>query len=166
MDGSRKWVVTAVLATLLLGVAANGSSAAPKQTAPVNGTVPTISGTPEVGATLTGDAGSWSRRASYSFTWLRCDTSGNNCAPISGASGTTETVASADLGSTLRFSVLAASRRGSTSATSDATGVVTQAPSDPGDPGDPGQPSPGAPTGLTASNPTAKSITLTWSRVV
>jgi hypothetical protein len=152
----RKWVVTAGF-VVLLTVFANGSSAAPRRMAPVNRGVPAIAGTAVVGATLTGTAGGWNAYgARYSYSWLRCDNAGTNCAPISGATRTTETVAAADLGATLRFSVVAANRRGSTSATSDATVVVG-----PASIGSSGGPS--APTGLTASDSTATGITLTWS---
>ena len=137
------------------GVFASGTSAASPKSAPVNTTAPSISGTPILGATLTGNAGGWTSWGTrYSYSWLRCDNGGGNCAPISGATGTTETLGSADVGSTLRFSVVAASRRGSTSATSDATSVVSQPASGS---------TPSAPTGLTATGPTTNSVSLTWS---
>ncbi len=146
-----------VVFAALLTAFAGGSSAARGQTAPVNTALPTISGAPTVGATLTGDAGGWgSWGIRYSYVWLRCDNGGNNCAPINGATSTAEPLTSVDLGSTLRFSVVAANRRGSTSSTSDATSVVAEAtPSATG--------GPSAPTALTASSPTANSVALTWS---
>src|SRR5579871_2416299 len=109
----------------LLSFFASGSAAARSQSAPVNTAAPTISGTPVVGATLTGVVGGWTASGvRFSYMWLRCDNAGNGCAPVGGATGTTDTLSSADLGSTLRFSVVASNRRGSTSATSDATAVV------------------------------------------
>lgn len=160
MGGSRKkWVVAAAVAAGLLGLLANGGSAARSQTAPVNTAVPTISGSPDVGATLTGSPGGWSGWGiHFSYAWLRCDSAGSNCGPIDGSTGTTYTLASADLGATLRFTVFAANRRGSTSATSDPTGVVTQPAGGGG-----GQGGPAAPTGLTATNPTQTGMTLTWT---
>jgi Glycosyl hydrolase family 26/Fibronectin type III domain len=117
---------------------------------------PSISGTPVVGATLTGAVGTWTGWGMrYSYAWLRCDTGGNDCAPITGATSPTQTLTSADLGSTLRFTIFAATRHGSTSATSDATGVVTQNPN--------GSSGPSAPTGLTATTPTTNSVALSWT---
>jgi hypothetical protein len=96
--------------------------------------------------------------------WLRCDSGGSNCAPINGATGTTDALASGDLGSTLRFSVVASSRRGSTSATSDATAIVTQPDGGGGGGGGGGGPTtPADPTGLAATNATTSGVTLTWS---
>jgi hypothetical protein len=128
VGGSRiLWAATACVLAVSLSFFATGSSAAKSQTAPVNTALPTISGTPLVGATLTGSPGTWSGSGvRYSDQWLRCDSSGGNCAPISDATGTTHVVDSADVGSTLRFSVVAVSRKGSTSATSAATGLAAQ----------------------------------------
>lgn len=157
MGGSpRTWIATAAVFAALLSFYASGGSAAKSQTTPVNTALPTISGTPVEGATLTGSPGTWSGSGiRYSYQWLRCDSSGASCAPISGATATTQTLGTADLGATLRFSVVAASRKGSTSATSEPTSVVTQ-PSG-------GATTPSAPTGLAASNPTTGSVTLSWS---
>jgi hypothetical protein len=148
-------VAAGVLLTLL-GSFASGTSAAKLQTAPVNTSVPTISGTPVVGATLTGGTGTWTGSGiRYSYQWLRCDSAGASCAPIDGATGLTWAVAVADLGSTFRFSVVAASRKGSTSATSGPTAVVTQTSG--------GSTGPAAPTGLSASGATTSSLTLGWN---
>src|SRR5581483_671938 len=51
--------------------------------APTNTALPTISGTAARGATLTGTPGTWSSvPSSFSYQWLQCDRSGNNCAPL------------------------------------------------------------------------------------
>jgi hypothetical protein len=139
-----------------LGLFASGSSASKNLSTPANTAVPTVSGTPVVGATLTGSVGTWTPTGlRFSYQWLLCDGVGANCGPISGATGTTFSATASDLGSTLRFSVIGWNRRGSTSATSDATGVVTQPPS--------GSSGPSAPTGLSATNPTTNSVTLNWN---
>lgn len=149
-------MATAGVLAALLSFFANGSSAAKSQATPVNTAPPTVSGTPVVGATLTGVAGTWTGSGiRYSYQWLRCDSTGAGCAPISGGTATTLVLTAADLGSTLRFSVVAASRKGSTSATSDPTGVVTQSTT--------GSTGPPAPTALSATNSTASSVTLSWS---
>jgi Glycosyl hydrolase family 26/Fibronectin type III domain len=158
--GTRKpWLATAGVLAVLLSIFATGGSAARKQqaSAPVNTSTPTISGTPVVGGTLTGSVGTWTGSGMrFTDQWLLCDNTGGQCAPINGATGTSLTLTASQLGSTLRFSVVASSRRGSTSATSAATSAVTQAPSSP-------PPVPGAPSNLVASNPTANSVNLSWN---
>jgi len=96
------------------------ASAKPENTRP-----PAVSGTPVEGKTLSGDNGSWSHGpTSYAYAWLRCDRNGNNCATIGGARGGKYTLTSADVGSTIRFMVVASNSEGSTTATSVPTGVV------------------------------------------
>lgn len=86
---------------------------------------PQITGTPAVGQTLTGSQGTWSNSpTSYASSWQRCDTAGQNCGAVSGATGSTYAVTTADVGSTLRVSVAASNDGGSTVATSAATSVV------------------------------------------
>ncbi|MHB8689879.1 MAG: hypothetical protein ACYDHH_01410 [Solirubrobacteraceae bacterium] len=69
---------------------------------PVNTSPPTISGTAQVGSTLTEGHGAWTNSpASYRFQWQQCDSTGASCQPISGATSTTYKVASGDAGDTL-----------------------------------------------------------------
>lgn len=93
---------------------------------PGNTAPPVITGTVQVGQTLSSSTGSWqgTQPISYAYQWQRCDSGGGNCANIPGASGSTYTVASADQGSTLRVTVTATNALGSSSAQSAATGVV------------------------------------------
>ncbi len=107
--------------------AESGSSSTPDP--PVQTTPPSISGTPQQGRTLTASPGSWggTQPISYAYQWQRCDTSGANCAAISGATGTSYTTTSADVGATLEVTVTATNSAGSNSATSSPTAVV-QAP--------------------------------------
>lgn len=73
---------------------------------------------------MVADAGKWSGPTkSYSFRWLRCDSEGAACAPI-GVSQVRYVVIAADVGSTLRVTVIATNKRGSTAATSAPTPVV------------------------------------------
>ena len=94
-------------------------------TAPANTAVPTVSGTPQVGQSLTAGAGSWSGTTpmSYAYQWRRCDSAGASCASISGAVGTTYTVTASDAGFTLRVRVTATSSAGSATADSAAVTV-------------------------------------------
>jgi len=94
--------------------------------------LPSVSGTAQSGQSLTGANGTWTPVPSnYGYQWSRCDSSGSSCAPVSGATGTTYAVGSADVGSTLRFAVTgSASGVTTATATSAQTAVVT-APASP-----------------------------------
>jgi hypothetical protein len=98
-----------------------------------NTSPPTISGSTVDGATLTANPGSWTGKGSISFAyqWQRCDTSGNACQNVGGATGTTYGLGPADVGSTMRVVVTgtdADGPNGASSATSGPTGVVTAKP--------------------------------------
>ena len=97
--------------------------------APADQAPPSVSGTPKQGRTLTASSGSWSG-GTITYQWERCDTTGAGCSPISGATGSTYTVASGDVGSTLRAKVTATTGGASSTAQSAKTAVVTsgQAP--------------------------------------
>jgi hypothetical protein len=81
--------------------------------APVDVTTPAISGFAEVGQTLSVAAGEWSGSpTSASRQWARCNASGAGCAPIGGATGSSYTIGSADLGSTIRVQETVANASG------------------------------------------------------
>jgi hypothetical protein len=63
----------------------------------------------------------------YSFQWARCDSSGAACTVISAAIGVRYTVIAADVGKTLRVTIIATNKNGSAVATSPATAVVVAA---------------------------------------
>jgi fibronectin type 3 domain-containing protein len=115
--------VAAVLTALLLPM----SGASLPQAAPVNTSLPTISGTAASGQTLAASTGSWSGTAPITFTyqWRRCDSAGANCSSIDGATSTTYVLQSADVGSRLRVVVTASNADGLASAPSEPTAVVT-----------------------------------------
>jgi hypothetical protein len=88
-----------------------------------------ISGTTQQGQNLSTSNGSWSGSPTgYGYQWSRCDANGANCAPISGATGSSYTLVSADVNSALRATVTASNAGGSTSATSNQSAVITAAP--------------------------------------
>ncbi len=97
--------------------------------APSNTVTPAISGAAQVEQTLSAAAGTWAGTPplSYTYEWLRCDSTGANCLPISLAGGQTYTTVSADVGSTLRVAVTASNSAGTSSpAVSAQTAVVQQ----------------------------------------
>jgi hypothetical protein len=92
---------------------------------PTNTGLPAITGSAQVGQTLTMSNGTWESTflADFSYDWLRCDTAGANCRAF-GASGTTYVVAAADMGFTLRARVTATNPAGTTQVMSAQTAVV------------------------------------------
>jgi hypothetical protein len=93
--------------------------------APANSVLPVISGTVQVGQTLTVDNGTWSGTpTAYAYSWSRCDTTGGSCAAISGATTQSYVLKTVDAGMTLRATVTATNSTGSTVATSAATALV------------------------------------------
>jgi hypothetical protein len=117
-------IVGGVLAVIVASIAVASGIAAAKAK-PSNTAAPRIFGAARVGQVLTGDRGSWSNNpTSFAYAWLRCNTGGNGCNPISGANGLQYTLSSADEGHTIRFRVTAANSDGSTTATSAQTAVV------------------------------------------
>src|SRR5437764_38692 len=127
--GAAATIVLLVVAlTAIAGTGLAQSSAAQATYAPTNSAAPTISGTPQVGQTLTANNGTWNSDTAPTFTyqWQRCDTAGNNCSAITGATAQPYTVQSADVDKTLRVVVSAANSSGSGSATSVQTAAVSQ----------------------------------------
>ncbi|HEV2980323.1 MAG TPA: hypothetical protein VGX51_02745 [Solirubrobacteraceae bacterium] len=97
---------------------------APTSTAP-----PTISGSPQQGATLTEAHGTWSGEpTSYSIQWMQCEASGSGCQAISGAAGQTYVPTSSDVGHTIRVSETATNAGGSSSAATSAPTATIVAP--------------------------------------
>jgi hypothetical protein len=96
------------------------------QQAPVNTGLPQISGMVAVGQQLQADPGSWTGTPPPTFTyqWLDCDGSGNNCSAIVGATASSYTIQASDVGSTLEVVVTGSNSAGSSEASSAATIVV------------------------------------------
>jgi len=93
---------------------------------PTNTGLPGISGTAKEGKTLTSGNGSWTfSPVSFAYQWNRCDSSGANCAAITGATANSYVLTEPDVGSTIRSAVTATNQCGASStATSNATTVV------------------------------------------
>jgi hypothetical protein len=100
--------------------------------APVNLSLPTISGTAQGGQTLNVSTGAWAGSpTSYAYQWVRCDTAGGNCMSISGAASSSYLVQTVDAGSTLAAIVTAFNGSGSTAVASAPTAIVASAPGPP-----------------------------------
>ncbi len=99
--------------------------------APSNSSLPTITGTPQQGSTLTAQSGGWTGTNPIVFTykWRKCDGAGAACTDIAGATGQTYTIAASavPVGSTLRVSVSATNGTGTGTALSDSSAAVTAA---------------------------------------
>jgi acid phosphatase type 7 len=100
---------------------------------PRNTGLPVISGTTQVGQTLSATKGSWAGTTpmNFNYQWRRCDGSGGACADLSGATSTTYTTKTEDLGTTLRFHVTATNSLGTAAADSAATAPITNVPTTP-----------------------------------
>ena len=110
--------------------ASSNATAAVLPLAPTNTAPPTISGSAQQGKTLTEAHGAWTGNpTSYAYQWQRCDSTGANCAAISGATVQTYVLVAADVGRTIRVQETASNEGGAGSAaTSSATGVVAPPP--------------------------------------
>lgn len=97
---------------------------------PGNTSVPTISGTPAVGQTLTLNVGSWSGPTPITFVyqWKRCDAAGNACTDASSLITTnTISLTAADNGKTIRGVVYARSPSSATTAATSSPSAVVAA---------------------------------------
>jgi hypothetical protein len=96
--------------------------------APVNTSLPTISVSdpPTVGDYVSvSSIGTWtSYWDDIAYQWQRCDSSGNNCSDISGATSSSYLMQAADVGSELRVTITESNAGGSGSASSLPTAVV------------------------------------------
>jgi hypothetical protein len=160
----------AATAALLFLVLAAAASAQDPIAPPTITSKPTITGTPQVGATLaasvawTGDPAS-----TVSWAWQRCVDAGATCKKITGAVSDRYVVTAADVGAQLRVRVIVSSTTLGThdEARSAPTAVVTAPPSPAPPPSSQPPPSPGAtPSGSSgapatpAALPTATALTM------
>jgi Subtilase family len=100
--------------------------------APVNTSLPTVSGSAAQGQTLSAQPGSWSNNpTSFAYQWLDCDGSGGNCVDIPGATSSSYLLVASDVNSTIRVAVTASNAGGSTAAVSSQTEVVQGPPAGP-----------------------------------
>ena len=91
--------------------------------APTPIAAPVVTGTPQFGSIVSGSTGRWSGSpVSFTYQWNRCDSSGQNCIPIPGATGQAYGIfAAADRGATLSVTVTASNSFGNASANAAAS---------------------------------------------
>jgi hypothetical protein len=118
----------------------NSSPSAPSAgvlpAAPVVSTAPGISGTAQQGKTLSVSNGLWSNNpTAFTYLWQDCDSSQITCSTIAGATSSTYTLQSSDVGKNVSVTVTASNSGGRTSVTTASVGPVlppapvnTQAP--------------------------------------
>lgn len=90
--------------------------------------LPTIAGTRIEGQTLSEAHGLWTNNpTSYSYQWQRCDGAGSSCLSITGVTGSSYTLTSADVGSTMRVQETATNSEGTSQPAASAATAVVQA---------------------------------------
>jgi hypothetical protein len=130
-NGSHTLAVTASStsgrkATTSSSVTVSNSTATPPT---LSGSIPAPAGPATVvGQVLTAATGTWNgtQPIAYAYQWQRCS---STCSDVSGATNATYMLASADVGSTLRFRDTATNTAGSAASTSAATATVRAPPS-------------------------------------
>jgi hypothetical protein len=99
--------------------------AQPPPGTPANTAPPTIEGTAEEGQMLSANAGTWTESpTSFKYQWKDCSSSGEACTNIGKATSSTYTIASRNVGHTIRVVVTASNAVGSAKAASETTEVV------------------------------------------
>jgi Phosphoesterase family/Calcineurin-like phosphoesterase len=158
----------------LLGLPAlgNAASAAPMESAfglsgspppppspPSNTALPVISGSAQQGQKLSTSNGAWTNSPSaFAYQWQDCDSSGASCTAISGASASSYTLVSGDVGQTVRVVVTASNAGGPGVATSAPTAAVTASVATP-----PGNTAPPAVSGTAQQGQTLTTATGSWT---
>jgi len=93
---------------------------------PANTSLPTISGTPREGQTLTAANGAWGGATpiTYAYQWQRCNSSGSSCGSIGKATSQNYVVSHTDVNNTIRIEVTATNADGASQALSAASAAV------------------------------------------
>jgi hypothetical protein len=95
--------------------------------APSNtGSRPTVTGTAQVDNTLAATPGNWSGSPTFSYQWQHCGAQAQVCTNISGATSSSYTLSSSDVGQSVRVEVVATNIGGTTVAYSNTYGPVPE----------------------------------------
>ena len=123
--GSTLKVETAATDGTHSGAARSAASAAVLPAPPHPTAMPTITGTAQVGHTLSMSFhGGWSAPVTRSYQWLNCDSTGGACFAIANATSTSYVVKTQDIGDTLRLAVKAIGAGGTSYLSSKPSTVV------------------------------------------
>ncbi len=97
---------------------------------PTNTELPAITGTARDGQALKASTGAWAGTEpfTYSYRWQHCNSAGEGCENISGATSSSYTLGPSYIGSTIRVVVSAKNSVTTTEASSPASAVVTAIP--------------------------------------
>ena len=116
--GFRRSLFAVVAGSIIALTGATVAMAAP----PANTTLPSITGTPKVGETLTAQNGTWTNSpTAFQYQWQRCGGAGAGCVAVPGAVQKTYLLTAADVNRTMRVQVLAVNADGSSTARSGPT---------------------------------------------
>jgi hypothetical protein len=103
----------------------SAASTVADQPVPVASILPAVSGTAARAANLQATRGSWANDPTqYGYAWMRCDSAGDDCVAIPGATRTDYALRAVDVGSTVTIAVTATNTEGSTVAVAVPTAVV------------------------------------------
>jgi hypothetical protein len=118
-------ILTGIAVLVSAAIVTSGASAR-QAAAPQSTSQPSIAGQVREGRTVTAENGRWNNSPTgFTYQWQQCDSTGAGCNPISGATSKTYTVATADVDHTLKVAVTATNADGSSTATSQASSVVS-----------------------------------------
>ncbi len=129
-DVGSTLLVTVTASNTVGSTQASSTAGAIVTGAPANTSAPTITGTATQGQTLSASTGSWSGypAPTFAYQWQHCNSLGQSCSAIAGATASTYTTLSADVGSTLLVTVTASNTVGSAQSSSIVSAIVTGAP--------------------------------------
>jgi hypothetical protein len=171
----RRLMLIAVLAGTFAALLGSSGSAASKPPCwanspktwclPTKTSSPTISGAAVQGQTLSADPGSWQGTApiAFAYQWLRCDTTGANCASVPGATSQSYMLSSGNVGATIQVTVTATNGVGSSSAVSAATATVSSGSSSPSGTTPPSDTTPPSISGTAVVGQTLSASPGSWS---
>lgn len=126
-DGT--YAVTLAVTDAAGNVASQSLGTIATHNAPTVSAPPAITGTPVVGQSLTATPAAFSSepeagKVTIAAQWQRCDSAGNNCAAIAGATGASYNVLAADEGHTLRYEETVSNNDGSANTQSAQFGSI------------------------------------------